>query len=192
MTERFTIALPGWVGEVLAAHPEAGSSEEAAMAAAIELSRANVRHGNGGPFGALVIDPAQAAVVSAGVNLVTSSGLSLAHAEMVALSLAQRCVGDWDLAEGRALTLVTSCEPCAMCYGAVPWSGVRALVCGARKEDAESAGFDEGDKPRNWTDALVRRGIAVRRDVLRDAAASVFADYLAAGGPVYNPGRDPA
>ncbi len=27
------------------------------------------------------------------------------------------------------------------------WSGVTSLVWGASKEDAEAAGFDEGDKP---------------------------------------------
>lgn len=37
-----------------------------------------------------------------------------------------------------------------MCFGAVPWFGVRHLVRGARGargEDAEAAGFDKGPKP---------------------------------------------
>ena len=40
--------------------------------------------------------------------------------------------------------MVASTQPCAMCLGATPWSGIRRLVCGARDEDAEEIGFDEG------------------------------------------------
>ena len=157
------------------------------MRLAIELSRQNVLRDQGGPFGAVVYDPSTGRVIGAGVNRVMSSGISLAHAEMVALSLAQQAEGSWDLAGRRALSLVTSCEPCAMCHGGVLWSGVRALVCGARKEDAEAAGFDEGDKPADWAAGLTARGITVTLDVLRDEAAEVFSLYGQSGGEIYNP-----
>jgi len=74
-----------------------------------------------------------------------------------------------------------------MCFGAVPWSGVRSLVCGARKSDAEAAGFDEGEKPANWTQALQERGIQVEQDVLRAEAAAIFDLYRESGGEIYNP-----
>ena len=74
-----------------------------------------------------------------------------------------------------------------MCFGAVPWSGVRSLVCGARKSDAEAAGFDEGEKPSNWIRSLADRGITVERDVLRERAAAIFDLYLELGGEIYNP-----
>jgi tRNA(Arg) A34 adenosine deaminase TadA len=86
------------------------------------------------------------------------------------------------------MQLITSCEPCAMCFGAVPWSGVTSIVCGARKEDAEAAGFDEGDKPDLWVASLQQRGIEVRQDVLRDEAAQVLRAYAAQAGLIYNPG----
>ena len=73
-----------------------------------------------------------------------------------------------------------------MCLGAVPWSGVRRLVCGAREEDAAAVGFDEGEKPAAWVAALERRGIAVVRDVCRRDAADVLKAYRAAGSPIYN------
>jgi len=69
-----------------------------------------------------------------GVNLVTSEGLSILHAETLALALAQHKPGTYDL--GRydlpAHELVTVTEPSAMCLGAIPWSGVRRLITGAR------------------------------------------------------------
>ncbi|CAA9463261.1 MAG: hypothetical protein AVDCRST_MAG14-2813 [uncultured Rubrobacteraceae bacterium] len=77
-----------------------------------------------------------------------------------------------------------------MCLGAVPWSGVRSLLCGARGEDAEEIGFDEGTKPDRWVRSLEKRGIVVTRDVLRREAASVLREYARRGGEIYNPRQD--
>ena len=80
---------------------------------------------------------------------------------MVAIMVAQQLVGDFDLCgEGQPpYELVASTEPCAMCLGAIPWSGVRYLVCGARSEDAQRIGFDEGPKPVEWVRSLEKRGM---------------------------------
>lgn len=159
------------------------------MRLVIGLARLNVVQGTGGPFAAGIFDMDDGRLVAPGVNLVLSARTSVAHAEMVAILLAQHRLGDWDLGRaGRRLQLVASTEPCAMCYGAVPWSGVRALVCGARGEDACRIGFDEGEKPQDWVGALERRGIEVIRDVLREEAAGVLGEYIAAGGLLYNAG----
>jgi len=73
--------------------------------------------------------------------------------------------------------------------GAVAWSGIRRLVCGARGSDAEETGFDEGEKPPAWTEAMKRRGLVVLRDVCREQAAAVLKDYRVSGGVIYNPTR---
>jgi tRNA(Arg) A34 adenosine deaminase TadA len=154
----------------------------------IELSRLNVRHGTGGPFGAGVFDMETNTLVAPGVNVVVPSSCSVAHAEMMAIMVAQQVVGTFDLG-GEGLPpyeLVASTEPCAMCFGAIPWSGVRQLVCGARDQDARSIGFDEGPKLADWTGALESRGIAVKRDVCRQGAADVLREYATQGGVVYN------
>ena len=181
------ISLPPWMPSWLESHSGRLSGQEEAMALAIELASESVRQGTGGPFGAVVFDTQTGELISVGVNRVTDSGLSITHAEMVAISLAQHRLGEWNLAEQGNYALVTTCEPCAMCFGAVPWSGVRSLVCGARKSDAEAAGFDEGEKPANWTHALQERGIQVEQDVLRAEAAAIFDLYRESGGEIYNP-----
>ncbi len=183
-----TISLPGWVEDWAACWPGGLGSSEQGMAFAIAAASENVARGSGGPFAAAVIDKGAGQLVSVGVNIVTVSKLSIAHAEMVAISLAQQRLGDWNLARLGNFCLVTTCEPCAMCFGAVPWSGVRSLVCGARKCDAQAAGFDEGDKPRDWVESLRERGIDVELDVLRDESASIFKQYRDTGGVVYNAG----
>lgn len=153
----------------------------------IHLARCNIARG-GGPFGAAVFEQHTGRLVAAGVNRVIASRCSSAHAEIIALSLAQQRVGGYDLGASSqpAHELVSSVEPCVMCLGAVLWSGVRHLVCGARDGDARSVGFDEGPKPSDWVGELRQRGIQVSLDVMRDRAVAVLRDYAAGGGLVYN------
>ena len=181
------IRLPEWLPAFVAEWPGDLKTMEGRMDLAINLSRENVSRSGGGPFGALAYNLDTGEILAAGVNLVTVHNLSCAHAEIVAISLAQQAVGDWNLASAGNVEIATSCEPCAMCYGAVPWSGIKRMVCGARKEDAEAAGFDEGDKPAEWRKALAGRGIEVICDVLRDEAAAVFDHYQRTSGVIYNP-----
>jgi tRNA(Arg) A34 adenosine deaminase TadA len=181
------IRLPQWLPGFLAEWDGELDTVEGRMALTIALSRQNVERSRGGPFAAVVYDLDGGSLVAAGVNLVTALNLSCAHAEIVALSLAQHAEKTWNLGERGSMELVTSCEPCAMCFGAVPWSGIRRLVCGGRKEDAEKAGFDEGDKPPAWRESLAARGIEVLCDVRRDDAASVFDYYIENAGTIYNP-----
>jgi tRNA(Arg) A34 adenosine deaminase TadA len=183
-----TVRLPNWVAGLLAGREEVYPSVEDRMRLAVELSRLNHRHGTGGPFGAALFESASGRLLAPGVNLVTSLNCSVLHAEVVAIMVAQRSVGDFDLGGGEhpPYELVASTEPCAMCLGAIPWSGVRRLICGARAEDAEEIGFDEGMKPEGWTASLEERGIAVVRDVLRDEAATVLREYAEGGGQIYN------
>ena len=178
--------LPDWVGLFLESWMMPLTTVSKRMQLAVALSEENVRQETGGPFAAVVVNEETGTLVSAGVNLVTTSGLSMAHAEIVALSLAQVMIGDWNLSHHAPMQLVTTCEPCAMCFGAVPWSGVKSLVCGASKQDAEAAGFDEGHKPDDWANSLQRRGIVVQCGVLQAEAAAVLATYKASGGAIYN------
>lgn len=182
-----TFSVPDWLPGYVAGNVHDLDRVEGRMALAIALSHENVDRTGGGPFGAVVYDLDAGRLLGAGVNLVTTHNLSCAHAELVAISLAQQSVGDWNLGARGRVELVSSCEPCAMCFGAVPWSGVRRLVCGARKEDAEAAGFDEGDKPEAWREALAARDIEVICDVMRDEAAAVFEHYKKSAGVIYNP-----
>jgi len=106
----------------------------------------------------------------------------------VAISIAQQMLGHYDLSseETPSYELVTSTAPCAMCLGAIPWSGVRRVICGARDEDVRSIGFDEGTKPQNWVLSLETRGITVIQDVLREEARKVLSQYRELGGVIYN------
>jgi tRNA(Arg) A34 adenosine deaminase TadA len=187
ISSQCSFELPAWVQPFLDSWLLPLTNVSQRMQLAVALSEENVRQQTGGPFGAVVVNEATSELVSVGINLVTSSGLSVAHAEIIALTLAQSALGEWNLVNAGSLQLVTTCEPCAMCFGAVPWSGVKSMICGAGKKDAEAAGFDEGDKPDNWVRSLQRRGIVVQTGVLKAEAAAVLAHYRDTGGAIYNP-----
>jgi pyrimidine deaminase RibD-like protein len=113
------LALPGWMEGFLDCwlrdHPAGLADAEQRMQLAIALSAENVRNGSGGPFGAIVVAQDGAALVGVGVNLVTGLGVSLAHAEMVALN-SQRAVSSWDL-HSRCMQLSLPANPCHVLQG---------------------------------------------------------------------------
>ena len=179
--------LPLWAQDLLQPDQRFRTTSER-MGLAVELSRRNVAEGTGGPFGAAVFDLSTFRPLALGVNLVMPTSSPAAHAEVVAICLAGQALGNYDLGMGggNPTELVTSCSPCAMCLGAVPWSGVSSLVIAAREEDARSVGFDEGNRPPDWVDGLRLRGIEVTEDVLRAEAVEVLRHYVNEGGVVYN------
>jgi tRNA(Arg) A34 adenosine deaminase TadA len=186
--QRLELRLPDWLENCIPSIVGDCPTVEERMSLVIELSRLNTLHGTGGPFAAGVFSRKTGRLVAAGVNLVVYTGCSLFHAEVVALVLAQREVRHYDLgSEGMPpFELVASTAPCSMCLGALCWSGVRYLACGARDEDARAIGFDEGPKPPDWVQALEIRGIAVQQDIHRSQAVEVLQRYSSDGGLIYN------
>lgn len=185
------LRLPLWVEKYLAECEQIFPRVEMRMKLVITLARQNIEHKTGGPFGAGIFERESGRLVAVGVNQVERSNCSIAHAETLAIALAQRVIGSYDLAgkKGSSYELVTTTEPCVMCLGAACWSGVRRVVCGARDEDAREIGFDEGPKPPDWVRSLEGRGISVEKDVLREHARAVLIEYQRNGGLIYNSGR---
>jgi tRNA(Arg) A34 adenosine deaminase TadA len=183
----YTIQLPEWINSCIPESKAFYTTLEERMKLVIELSAMNIRHG-GGPFGAAIFERLSGKLVAPGINLVMQTNCSVVHAEIVAIILAQQKVASFDLGtEGfPEYELVSSTEPCAMCLGAIPWSGISSLVCGARDEDARSIGFDEGEKPKQWIEAIEGRSIQVTRDILRFEAKSILQKYVNEGGIIYN------
>jgi tRNA(Arg) A34 adenosine deaminase TadA len=180
------IRLPAWVDDV--ARPgDVHPTRDARMRLAVELARRNVTEQLGGPFGAAVFEAGSGALVGAGVNLVTQLGNSVLHAEIVAIMTAERQVGSFTLAGDVERELYTSCEPCAMCLGAILWSGLRRVVWAASGADARDLGFDEGPVFDASHDYLERRGVELVRGVSRDAGRGILELYVERGGPIYNP-----
>ncbi|HEX7815279.1 nucleoside deaminase [Dyella sp.] len=171
------LTLPPWLDEV-ADESRRYVTDEERITLAIALSRRNVDAGTGGPFGAAVFDE-QGRLIAAAANRVVPQTCSVAHAEMLAYMAAQQRLSRYRLNEGGGrYTLATSAQPCCQCFGATVWAGIDELLIGARAEDVEElTEFDEGPLPADWVGELERRGITVRRDILRNEARAVLAHY---------------
>ena len=179
------LTLPAWIHDQIdLARSYAG--DEAKVALAIELSRLNVAHASGGPFGAVVFGPDDR-VIAAGVNRVMPHTTSLAHAENMAYMLAQQRLQTPRLNDVLApITLATSSQPCCQCYGATIWAGIDRLLIGASAADVEElTAFDEGPLPADWVGELNRRGIEVVQGLHRDAARAVLHRYGQSDGARY-------
>lgn len=93
--------------------------------------------GDGGPFGAVIIDD-NGNIISKGHNMVLSSNDPTNHAEVVAIREACKRLGTHDLS---GYTIISSCEPCPMCLSAIIWSNIKKVYFGADRKDAANAGF---------------------------------------------------
>lgn len=186
----FSFSLPPWVNQFTDnwdfSHSE---TTEGRMRFVIALAKENISRGTGGPFGAAIFNLVSHELVAPGINCVLSSQCSVLHAEIVAIMLAQKKAGSFTLNRENfpRVELITSIAPCAMCLGAIPWSGIKKLVCGGRDEDARNIGFDEGAKVDNWRETLEVRGIETVVDVCREEAREVLEKYRTRNGVIYNP-----
>jgi tRNA(Arg) A34 adenosine deaminase TadA len=98
------------------------SKEMVFLEETIALAR-RAREAGDHPFGAILVK--QGEVVARAVNAVHSASDPLQHAEFRLLTAAHEQLDEHAL---RECTLYSSTEPCAMCCGAIFWSGVRRIV----------------------------------------------------------------
>lgn len=108
------------------------------MLEAINLSIENVKSGNGGPFGAVVVK--DGVIIARGANSVTSTNDPTAHAEVVAIRNACAALGSFQL---DGCEIYTSCEPCPMCLGAIYWARPDKMYYANTKADAAEIAFDD-------------------------------------------------
>ena len=111
-------------------------NEKSYMRQAIGLAQQAMANGDH-PFGALLVK--EGVVVLTAVNTVHTHHDITRHAELNLVSQAARHFSPEFLAD---CTLITSTEPCAMCAGAIYWSGISRVVFGC---SAAALGAIAGD-----------------------------------------------
>ena len=87
------------------------------------------------PVGAVIVRAGR--VIARAFNQVELLKDATAHAEMLALTQAEECVGDWRLTD---CTLFVTKEPCPMCAGAVVHTRLARVVFGASDAKGGAAG----------------------------------------------------
>lgn len=81
------------------------------------------------PVGAVVV--CKSRIIARAYNQVERLNDVTAHAEMLAVTAAQNHLGSRYLDQ---CTLYVTLEPCTMCGGALYWSQIQKIVCGATDE----------------------------------------------------------
>jgi guanine deaminase len=137
------------------------------MARAIQLSIDNVRSGQGGPFGAVVVQ--NGVIVAEGVNRVTTTNDPTAHAEVIAIREACRKLALFELKD---CELYTSCEPCPMCLGAIYWARLSHVYFGNLAADASRIGFDDSAIYREFAQPHSERAIPMTQMMRTEALAA--------------------
>jgi guanine deaminase len=137
------------------------------MARAIQLSVENVRRGNGGPFGAVIVK--DGTIVAEGMNSVTAKNDPTAHAEIVAIREACSRLGKFSLQD---CEIYTSCEPCPMCLGAIYWAHISRIYFGNAASDASQIGFDDSFIYREFAQPLAARKIPMVQMMHNEALAA--------------------
>tara|TARA_R110002111_G_scaffold72690_1_gene116329 strand:- start:49 stop:522 length:474 start_codon:yes stop_codon:yes gene_type:complete len=123
------------------------------------------------PVGAVIV--LENEIVGFGSNQVEESLDASAHAEMQAIRMASKRVGNWRLL---GATLYTTIEPCTMCMGAIFLARVKRLVWGAPDLRHGAGG--------SWVNLLEKRHptheLEVTKGVLAEEAAQLMKSFFKA------------
>jgi|SRR5208282_3879610 len=141
------------------------------MREAIRLSIREMRRGQGGPFGAVVVRDGK--VVGRGCNQVTSANDPTAHAEIVAIRGACKRLKTFQL---DGCDLYTSCEPCPMCLSAIYWARLGNVYYANTRKDAAKIGFDDDFIYHEVALPIRRRQVGMKQ-LLREEALAAFAEW---------------
>ncbi|MDB5032008.1 nucleoside deaminase [Mucilaginibacter sp.] len=144
------------------------SNHENFMRMAIDLSEYNVKEGQGGPFGAVIVKDGM--VLARSANKVVSNNDPTAHAEISAIRLACQELGTFSL---DGCEIYTSCEPCPMCLGAIYWAKIDKIYYANTKADAAAIGFDDHLIYQELNLPMEKRKLPIVQ-LMRDEALSAF------------------
>lgn len=143
------------------------NSHEPFLREAIALSKTAMEHGNE-PFGSVLVKDGE--VLLRAENSVFTGHDMTNHAELNLVKLAAQHYDPAFLAD---CTLYTSTEPCAMCAGAIYWSGIGRMVYAcSEKRLGEIAGIGL-DVPSRAVLESGARTVDVIGPVLEEEAAAV-------------------
>lgn len=130
------------------------------------------------PFGAILVDDKGNILLSA-KNTVNTEHDATGHAET---NLMRKASKEYDREFLRKCTIYTSTEPCAMCSGAIYWTGVSRVVYGLSEADLHKL---TGANPDNMTMRLPCREVfakgqeevTVRGPLLENEATEVHKGF---------------
>jgi tRNA(Arg) A34 adenosine deaminase TadA len=154
-------------------HPLTPIDHETFLRRAFDVARRAHSHGNH-PFGAILVSAEGKVLIEAENGFLPDRDMT-AHAERLLATQASRELGVDVLA---GCTLYTSAEPCAMCAGAIYWTGIGRVVFGLTERRLKSLTGDHAENPTldlpcRTVFAAGQRAVVVIGPLLEDEAAAL-------------------
>ena len=87
------------------------------------------------PVGAVIVKEGK--IIAVAHNLKETNKNAMAHAEMIAIDMASKVIGDWRL---NGCEMYVTLEPCQMCAGAIIQARIPRVVIGSMNPKAGCAG----------------------------------------------------
>ena len=137
------------------------------MKRAIELSIKSVNSGTG-PFGAVIVKGNQ--IIAEGFNTVTLNNDPTAHAEIAAIRIACKGLGNFSLKD---CDLYTTCEPCPMCLSAIYWARINKVYYANTRSDAQKIDFSDALIYEELNKTIKERKIPMHQ-MMREEALKAF------------------
>ncbi|MDD4321309.1 MAG: nucleoside deaminase [Acidaminococcaceae bacterium] len=150
------------------------------MHEAIIESEKNLKTGDGGPFGAVVVKNSK--IIGRGHNEVIKNNDPTCHGEVQAIRAACKKLGTYDLT---GCELYTSAMPCPMCLGAIIWSNIKVVYYGNSAQDTAQIGFRD-DFIYRFIEGKCKDGEVLQlTQMLREEAIVAFEKYKEQNMTIY-------
>lgn len=128
------------------------------------------------PYGAIIVKNNKIIGRSDTNTCISKSKFS--HAELRAIeSCIQELGGHLCAEEGSGVTIYTSCEPCAMCMGAILYTGIERLVYGATLEDSKECVNEIIAHSKEIASICQNRKIEIISEYMRDDAKKILTEW---------------
>ena len=141
------------------------------MRSAIKEARKNLRSLDGGPFGACIVRMGK--VLAIARNTVLKNDATC-HAEINAIRKASKKIKSFDLS---GCIIYSTTEPCPMCFSAIHWARMGAIVYGTTISDVNKRGFNELRISNFRLKALGKSRVRVFRGFLRGECERLLQEW---------------
>lgn len=126
----------------------------------------------GGPFGACIVRGD--VMLARANNTVLRDHDATCHAEVNAIHLASRTLGNFDLS---GCTIYSTTEPCPMCFSAIHWARIDRIVYGTGIADVRRLGFNELTISNEQLRTLGGSRILITPDFMRTECEALLARW---------------
>jgi guanine deaminase len=143
------------------------------MQQAIDIAAKTMGGEYGGPFGACIVKDGKVVSVASNSVLICDP---TAHAEINAIREAACILGTHDLS---GCQIYSTTEPCPMCFSAIHWAKIDAVIFGTSIADAAAAGFNELPISNYEMKTLGKSPVEIYGDFMKEECSALFVRWRA-------------